>query len=260
MKRILFFMFPSLGDARLIVKIKNKDLEELCPNNWARALVVSQFMEYVLPLIDRTKVCRIAIIGGTNLEPELALMQKKGISCHIEYFGIESGNHLDLNEFNPINLEKFDLILCSQVFEHIWNHSSAIQNLENLLCDGGLLWLAAPASNRAHGSPSYYSAGYTSGYLSHNLEQFSFQILREGQIGSRRNYIALHVLPTWLSFKAHRNPVLFAFSEYSPVKRAFLRIRFFHWALALMLISGKISNSSRVASESWALAQKLNNS
>ena len=52
----------------------------------------------------------------------------------------------------------FDLILCSQVWEHIWHHGNAFENIENLTSSGSYLWLASLASHRAtHSLPIWLS-------------------------------------------------------------------------------------------------------
>ena len=256
LKKIVHYVFPSKSYSGFSREIKDVNLEEICPNNWARAIVASEFVEKVIPLIKTSKICRVAVVGGTRGEPELLAIQREGIAISLEFFGIENSKKLDLNEAYPEFEEKFDLVLCSQVLEHVWNHSNAIQNLKNLLSDGGLLWLAAPASNRPHGSPGYFSAGLTSGYLSSNLKRFGLVVLDEGHVGSRRNYIAIHLLPTWPTIKANRNPIMYSFGEYSPARRVFLKVRYFHMTVGLQFVSKKLTSDISVATEAWVLAQK----
>jgi hypothetical protein len=53
---------------------------------------------------------------------------------------------------------KFNLIFCSRVWDHIWHHRNAFENIENLTSSGSYLWLASPASHRAtHSLPIWLS-------------------------------------------------------------------------------------------------------
>lgn len=142
------------------------------------------------------EVSSVAVLGGSLKEPELA-----NLSARVEIFGIDDQSRfLDLNMPTPGDLsEKFDLVLSSQTLEHLWNHSTFFDNVANLCKIGGLVWLNCPASNFPHGSPNYFSAGYTADYLTLNLIQRGFEIIHSETIASKRNYIARHRLGLWLS-------------------------------------------------------------
>ena len=56
-------------------------------------------------------------------------MTKLGFNLNITTFGIEDTDDVfDLNQTNKIdNIESFDLILCGQVLEHVWNIQSFVE-------------------------------------------------------------------------------------------------------------------------------------
>ena len=66
----------------------------------------------------------IAVVGGARNEPELLIFQNK-IGLELHSFGIDSKtgiskfNYLDLNVAQDKPDLQFDLILCSQVLEHV---------------------------------------------------------------------------------------------------------------------------------------------
>jgi hypothetical protein len=146
--------------------------------------------------------------------------------------------------------------LCSQVWEHIWNHEVAVDNLLSIMNPGAYLWIASPTSNRAHGSPFYFSAGFTSEYFTNNLLKAGLEINSFGQIGSRRNYLATHMLPTWLSVNGHKFPLLSAFSEYRPIYRTLYSIRYLLVTISLLFASNKVTADNKYSTESWVMARK----
>jgi len=58
-----------------------------------------------------------------------------------------------------------DLVICNQVFEHIFNPHQAIKNIIQLVKKGGYIFISVPSINCIHGEPHYYSSGYHPRYL-----------------------------------------------------------------------------------------------
>lgn len=177
-----------------------------------RYVVVDLFAQWLKD--EKPKLSRICVVGGTSADPEIAELKKLYPTIEIHIFGIDNplqDNHfrsLDLNTGHVTTQEKFDLVLCSQVLEHVWNLENSFVCLSNLTESGGYLWLACPASNMPHGSPEYYSAGYTSDFLASNLVTRGFEIILKKNIGSKRNYFITHALHQWVGSKEHNHPVL----------------------------------------------------
>lgn len=204
----------------------------------------------------KVKIRKVAVIGGSEREPELAHISNiPGVQ--ISFLGVEKKPQdesdfifLDLNERTAVNHE-FDLVLCSQVLEHIWNHSQAFENFYDILNPGGLIWIGCPASNIAHGSPDYFSAGFTPDYISENLKSKNFEILHRQSLGSKRYYFLTHALQIWGSEKMHQFPIFFGFSKYYP--KEFL-LRFY-----AQFLSKKIRSDLKYATETVVLAKKSGN-
>jgi len=223
-----------------------------------RNQVVLQFQDALSPWID--SVQSVAVVGGGRDEPELqsfSHLSKLGV----QVLGVDeqSDLYLDLNLPLGKRLPKFDLVLCSQVFEHIWNLNEALQNLNKLLVQDGLLWLACPASNRAHGSPEFFSAGYQPEMLSQLAAVYGFNTLKMGRIGSERCYFMTHGLSVWPSEKEHKNPVLFYEFARLPGPRWKNALRFFRDLLGRVLAvtkSSQINDDIRYATETYLLLQK----
>ena len=257
---LLSSLFPSVDcNEKFIDSQINKIAFQLCPENFGRALVLTEFLVCIKEFFPKNSLIRVAVVGGYKTEPEIKALLHLGYSLQVQIYGIEEDMiRLDLNDM-PQNLSlakgNFDLVLCSQVWEHIWSHEAALMNLTSLMSKQSYLWLAAPASNRFHGSPQYFSAGFTSQYLTNNLSRVGLEVHSHGQLGTRRNYLATHTLPTWLSVKGHQFPLFLAFSEHKFAPRVLFSFRYLIKTFGLLLTSKKITTSSRFATESWAFAR-----
>ena len=134
-------------------------------------------------------ISRVAIVGGSTLDPEFIEVKRLFPNVEVDIFGIENSQNeiafhfLDLNRDQIKDSDIYDLVLCSQVLEHVWNLENAFACLNALTKPAGYLWLACPASNMPHGSPDYYSAGYTCNFLANNLELRNYAIVTGKQIG-----------------------------------------------------------------------------
>ncbi len=215
-----------------------------------RWIVTDRFNELVssfLPDIEK-----IALIGGGPDEAELKLFASRE-STSVKYFGIEpipgeNFEHLDLNT-NSVFSENFDLVICSQVLEHVWNHAAVFDNLANLVKVDGLLWLACPASNYAHGSPDYFAAGFTSRYLEKNFTSRGFELLSGGNLGSSRYYFLTHALQIWGGKGMNAIPLFYGLSRYYPKE--------FLGRVYALTRSGRVRNDIKFATESFVLLKKI---
>jgi SAM-dependent methyltransferase len=216
---------------------------------WA---VVEVYNKLIQPY--EKQIHTIAVVGGASNEPELQIFQNK-IGLELHSFGIDSKtgiskfNYLDLNVAQDKPDLQFDLILCSQVLEHVWDVRQALSNLVALTKPGGLLWVACPASNYAHGSPDYFSAGYQPSLIEKLLENEGKEIISSGLLGTKRYYFMTHAIQIWGSKKEHTSPLTSGFSRYF-----FLQI---FERLFAYLRSSKIISSPKYATETYVLGKKL---
>jgi hypothetical protein len=222
----------------------------------ARHLVVTEFLRQ----IDEAQLAaplKIAVVGGSVNgleEPEIIALAAAGIEFDATTFGIDGScdEFLDLNERHS-NLSRHDLVLCSQVLEHVWDHSAAFFNLSALVRPGGWIWMACPASNRVHSSPDYYSAGFSPAYLELNLNRSGFDVRTKGQVGSERLYFLTHIIGNWPSGLQYRRPFKHVLSTFG-LRSIGLIVRL----LPVLLMEYRFSPSERWASETWAFAQRRN--
>lgn len=227
-----------------------------------RWLVQEQFSKSIAPFLD--SISHVAIIGGSERDAEAVFLKQRNPNISFTVYGVEKDeetrnyHYLDLNEnVNNVIDMKFDLILCSQVLEHVWNHQNFFRNLAQISSVNSLLWLGCPASNMVHGSPNYFSAGFTAEYLALNLEMNGFVCIDFGQIGSRRNYIGTHLGREWLSESEHRRP----FRDYVWREGSFLgKINRYRKVIPgrifLVFLNAKVRTDLEYATESWYLGTK----
>jgi hypothetical protein len=261
--KIIEFLFPSFAYVNK-TKTDSRDIAmQLYPAGFARALLLEEFIELFkkTQMFDSQSI-NVAVIGGSSQDPELFALKHLGLEINLTIFGIDPQvEYLDLNTINPKNSKfQFDLILCSQVVEHLWNHGAAFDSLKNLMTEDTYVWISCPSSNRPHGLNFYYSAGLTSSFLVKNLEHRGLKILGSGSIGTRRLYRAIHTQPSWLSVRGHKFPPLWSFEEHpydkqGKIYRTMFRLRYFVRNMELLMFSRKITTDIRCATESWACAK-----
>jgi hypothetical protein len=194
-----------------------------------RFLVTREFTTWFSGLTS--KPASIAVVGGTSQDPEVIEIKRITPSAKIEYFGIENPfsdnnfTYLNLNDSNQI-LGKYDLVLCSQVLEHVWNIENTFSVLTSMASKNGFLWFNCPASNMAHGSPAYFSAGYTAEFVAENFKLRGFTIIESRHFGSKRYYFMTHALRLWATESEHLRPITsynFQPGTFLGVTRKFLR-------------------------------------
>jgi SAM-dependent methyltransferase len=214
---------------------------------WEVTREFARNIEKFLPTIRE-----VALVGGGPNEPELEII-KPADSRTVTYFGIEQSsgvafNYLDLNTDSDF-FKAFDLVICSQVLEHVWNHQAVFDNLARLVKPGGLLWISCPASNFAHGSPGYYSAGFAPEYIEKNLELRNFELITSNTLGSKRYYFLTHALQIWGTRNLHTFPLFFGLSRFYP--------REFLGRLFSLTLSPKIRYDLKFATETYVLLRKI---
>ena len=70
----------------------------------------------------------------------------------------------------------FDIILCSEVFEHLPDPLKALDEFSRLLKPGGHLIVTAPFSSLVHFAPYHFATGFSRYWYEHHLPLRGFQI------------------------------------------------------------------------------------
>jgi SAM-dependent methyltransferase len=213
--------------------------------------VVERFNHHVSPFLKEIK--SIAVVGGGINEPELDVFRNsKDLVVH--FFGIESNietqnfTYLNLNTNFENDTQQFDLVICSQVLEHIWDVKQGLENLIKLAKPSGLIWIGCPSSNYAHGSPDYFSAGYQPSLITNLMQHRGLQELVSGTLGSERYYFMTHGIQIWASRDEHKSPLTHGLSRYF--------LGQFMKRLSAYFKSPKILENSKFSTETFWLGRK----
>ncbi len=170
----------KINRKELYSKIKNIDdprlYKMLVKNDPARIISLVRFYDLLSEIgtFSFKDHINIAVISGNLSEPELIFFSNASVECLCFDEHIKPGEHQfwDLglnwseNQYSEYH-NKYDLILCEQVFEHIPDPQIAIDNLKYLLKEGGILHISVPCINGIHTEPYYFTAGYHKRMLSY---------------------------------------------------------------------------------------------
>lgn len=94
----------------------------------------------------------------------------------------------------PEKNESFDVILCSEVFEHLPNPIDAIKEFQRLLKKDGVLIITAPFCSLSHFAPFHFSTGFNRYFYEHHLRIFNFKIEKIEANGNYFEYLAQEIM------------------------------------------------------------------
>ena len=222
-----------------------------------RALVLPIFNKEINNLFKKDKI-RVAVFGGIQNEPELLILQKL-YRVDVSFFGIENDIFLDLNRPIPTNLGKFensfDLVICNQVLEHVYDVKQALLNLSTFTKQNGYIWVTCPSSNHKHASPEFYSAGYQSRLIQEILRDLIVPVTL-GEVGSKRLYFMTHKQMYWPT----KSILEFPFKRGSEIKRYTFPlkiIKHFLKSIQAATWSNKFENGTKYATETYFFGKKV---
>ncbi len=107
--------------------------------------------------------------------------------CQYEGLGDSKGLHMGTWDTSRIDLvcditnipepdASFDVILCSEVFEHLTDPLKALDEFRRLMKPGGKLILTAPFSSLVHFAPQHFATGFSRYWYEHHLPLRGLQI------------------------------------------------------------------------------------
>ena len=100
-----------------------------------------------------------------------------------KYKGIKLGNTKEYSEIDyesditniPVPDKFFDVILCTEVLEHVPEPIEALREMARILRRGGRLLITAPLGSGLHQMPYHFYGGYTPQWYQHFLPKFGLQ-------------------------------------------------------------------------------------
>ena len=78
---------------------------------------------------------------------------------------------------NDLNDDSIDMILCTEVLEHVPEPIKAVKEMSRLLKPGGYAFLSMPFGGALHNLPYHYQAGLTHVWFQKQAEDFGFEII-----------------------------------------------------------------------------------
>lgn len=84
----------------------------------------------------------------------------------------------------------FDAVMCIEVFEHLPEPPTALQEFTRLLKPGGFLIITAPFCALTHFSPYFYCTGFSRNFYEHWLQRMGYEILELEYNGNYFEYLA----------------------------------------------------------------------
>ena len=90
----------------------------------------------------------------------------------------------------PEKDKSFDVIMCTEVFEHIVNPREALDEFERLLKPNGMLIITAPFCSLTHFAPYHFYTGFSRYFYEEELNKRNFEILEITPNGNYFEYIA----------------------------------------------------------------------
>lgn len=75
----------------------------------------------------------------------------------------------------PVEDNSFDVIICTEVFEHIPRPDLAVKEFSRILKSNGKLYLTAPLNSGIHQAPHHYYGGFSKFWYAKYLEEYGFK-------------------------------------------------------------------------------------
>ncbi|MCK4664760.1 MAG: class I SAM-dependent methyltransferase [Bacteroidales bacterium] len=102
------------------------------------------------------------------------------------------GNIWEIDEVD----NKFDVILCSEVLEHIPFPYKTLKEFHRLLKPSGRLILTFPSNCLRHQDPYFFSSGYSDRYMEYFLPKIGFEIEQINPIGDYYKWLMVEMYRT----------------------------------------------------------------
>lgn len=120
-----------------------------------------------------------------------------------QYTGKESDIGLQMGSWNnsridivcdvadmPLEDEVFDVVMCTEVLEHVPDPVRVVREISRVLKRGGMLIVTAPFNSLTHFAPFHFSTGFNRFFYEHHLGKLDHEILEMTVNGNYFEYIA----------------------------------------------------------------------
>ncbi|MFP4486353.1 MAG: class I SAM-dependent methyltransferase [Campylobacterales bacterium] len=107
----------------------------------------------------------------------------------------------------PVENESFDVIICTEVLEHLPDPILALKEFHRILKNNGELIITAPFCSLTHFAPYHFYSGFNKYFYTHHLSNLNFDILEITPNGNFFEYIAQELRRTKNISKRYSRPI-----------------------------------------------------
>ncbi len=125
----------------------------------------------------------------------------------VEYLGNNSGPLAETWQYGkidyvcditriPVPDESFDVVLCTEVLEHVPFPVDALRELSRILKSKGILIITAPLSSGLHQQPYHFYGGFSPHFYKKFMSEFGLEIKEMKPIGGLLKHVSQEILRT----------------------------------------------------------------
>lgn len=105
-------------------------------------------------------------------------------------------DHVSDIEAIPVADASFDVVLCTEVLEHVPRPEAALREIARIVKPGGRVFLTAPLLSALHQEPFHFYGGFTPHFYRHFLPELGFEIESIDQNGGYFRFMAQELART----------------------------------------------------------------
>lgn len=140
-----------------------------------------------------------------------------------EYNGIGDSNGLQTGKWDisridivsditmiPVETGSFDVVLCTEVLEHVPDPVSALNEMNRILKNNGLIIITAPFCSLTHFAPYHFCDGFNKYFYDYHLKRLGYNIIEMTPNGDYYDYLTqeLYRLPNVVKKYSFRKTLL----------------------------------------------------